>query len=421
MSRFADLFKGKLLLLVLDKVVIGAIVGGAFIIYDRTTTEETRNYEEKRLETQLQFERARLLKEFLPAIQDPQTSPITRRYLLRSAILTKSLDADTAFSIGRDFLYGKIPEDRYKEFVSYTLPGSIGAFARRGVEIAREWHSALGGFPRLDAKFNPLNDVEHFPEGTSSFIKEARLLRDLLYGNLPAFEDFQSSELSKEDKIRDSLFGLFVLLQTSDSQNARRLSRIRDDILRLLGMIIRLWQSNGNDLEAQNHLEMQFLNANRSSEQLKRAMVLVALLRWISDREDGLASSAFARVLGKVAVGELPKDDADVVEEDSIYWLRWDAAGALYQAKDQATAAVPMIVQFLETFRDRLIMAENEKQLQEVSTEYQSGKIVRVLVWVLGNVGTSESKQSLQELLQFSDDQFAHFPSLKEDLQHALE
>ncbi len=421
MSHLADSFRGKLLLLILDKFVIGAIIALAFVCYERYKTEETRKYEEKRSEIQLQFERARLLKEFLPIIQNSDTNPVTSSYLLHSAILTNSLNADAAFDIGRDFLYGKLSENRYKEIVSATLPESIGAFARRGVQIAKEWHSALGSFPHLDASFNPLSGIEDLPKEASSIIKEARLYRDLLYDNLTAFDNFESLELLQEDQIRDNLFGLFVLLQTSDFQKARKLSQRPENVLQLLGMIVRLWQRGGKDQEAESYLEAQFEEAGKSKERLHRAMVLVALLRWISAKEDGLKSSAFARILGKIAVGSLPQIGITAAEGGSVYWLRWNAAEALYLAKDQAANSVPIIVQFLESFRDRLAMAESRDQLREVSNRYHSGKIVRVLISVLGNVPTNEAKRTLQVLLKLEDDRLRHFPLLKENLQHALE
>jgi hypothetical protein len=69
-ENFADSFNGKLLLLLIDKIVIGAIIAFAFLLYDRYKTADTRKYEAERARTQLSFERSRLLKEFLPVIDD---------------------------------------------------------------------------------------------------------------------------------------------------------------------------------------------------------------------------------------------------------------------------------------------------------------------------------------------------------------
>lgn len=432
MSAFADSFWGKFLLIVLDKIVIGAIIAVAFVCYELYRTKESRNYEETRIEAQreyeerraeiqLDFERARLLKEFLPIIHDPQTIPITSSYLLRSAIRTNSLDGDAAFSIGSDFLYGKLSDVRYKEFVSETLPGSINALASRGVEIAKEWQSVLGSFPNLDVRFNPLNGEENFLEGSASFIKEARFLRDIMYENLSMFDNFQSTELAKEDKIRDSLFGLFVLLQTTDLQRARELSHKPDDILSLVGMIVRLWRSMGNDEEAEVNLEAQFNAIGNSADQFQRAKVLVALFRWITASEGGLRSPAFVKILGRIAVGELPSGSIGGVDEGDIYWLRWNAAEALHLAEDNVATAAPLIMQFLESFQTNVVQADSQEKLREISNQYQSGKILRLLVSVLASVGTDEAKQLLQTLFQMQDGIFAHFPFLKEDLRRALD
>ncbi len=432
MSSFADSFWGKFLLIVLDKIVIGAIIAVALVCYEHYRTEENRNYEElrteaqrdyeeRRSEIQLDFERARLLKELLPVIQDPHTIPITSSYLLRSAILTNSLDGDAAFSIGRDFLYGRLSESRYREFVSDTLPESIDALANRGVEIAKAWQSVLGSFPNLDVRFDPVSGQENFPKGSSSFIQEARLLRDILYENLAVFESFQLSELASENKVRDSLFGLFVLFQTTDLEKAYELSQQPDDILKLVGMVVRLWRSGGNDEEAEGHLVAQFETIGRSADKLQRAKVLVALFGWISAQEDGLASPAFARILGKIAVGEIPRSGIDSADKASLYWLRWGAAEALVEAGDKATTSAPVIVQFLEGFREYLATTSGEDELKEASNIYQSGKIVRLLVRVLGKVGTDKEKRLLRALLDLPEDIFAHFPFLMEDVRHAIE
>ena len=45
-------FKGKSWLLVIDKLIIGALIALAFVLYDIYRTTETRQYEEKRAEIQ---------------------------------------------------------------------------------------------------------------------------------------------------------------------------------------------------------------------------------------------------------------------------------------------------------------------------------------------------------------------------------
>ncbi len=61
-------FRGKLYLLVLDKVVIGALIAIAFLVYDRWKTEEVRRYTVAQEETQLGFKRAEYVKQLVPIV-----------------------------------------------------------------------------------------------------------------------------------------------------------------------------------------------------------------------------------------------------------------------------------------------------------------------------------------------------------------
>lgn len=422
MENFADTFKAKLWLLVVDKIVIGAIIAIALFVYDQHKTEDARTHqalqdrkqelrEQRQTELQLQFERSRLVKEFLPVIQDPKVDLVTRAYVLRSAVLTESLDAEAAFEIGQDFLRAGLSASHYKRIVSATLPSGIGAFAKRGVQISKEWHDSLGGFPNFDTLFNPVSGVEHLPQD-AAFITEGRLLRDVLYENLNALDGCTCPELSVGEQIPAHLFGLFVLLQTSEVRKATELSLRPEKALKLLGMVFRLWQPE-TDTEAAAYLEKEFSGAAVSGAHLRRRSVLLEIARVSS-------SPAFTRLLAKIAVGQLPEDDAEAKDNSSVYWLRWNAAEALLLAEAGAIDAVPTIVEYLETFREALASAEDHDQRDAVSNKYQSGKIVRVLVSVLRNVSTDESKRTLQGILDQGEDRLRYFPFLKADLEYAL-
>ena len=179
MENFGDTFNGRLLLLIIDKIVIGAIVAIAFFFFDKHKTKDARKHQARQAEVQLQFERSRLIKEFLPVIQDDSMDLVTRGYVLRSAVLTRSLDADAAFEIGQDFLRAGLSENHYKRIVSATLPDSVAAFARRGVQIENEWHGAMGTFPELDTTFNPVGCGSSSSGGPTSLLRPRRGRRQL--------------------------------------------------------------------------------------------------------------------------------------------------------------------------------------------------------------------------------------------------
>jgi len=416
----ASTLEEKVLLLVVDKLIIGAIIAIAFVIYDRMTTADSREYQDRQLQIQLQMERAKLLQDFLPVIQDPALDLVTRGYVLRSAVLTESLDAAAAFELGQHFLRSGLEDNHYERIIGATLPNGIGAFSQRGVQIAIDWYETFGRFPRLDVIFDPLSGAENLPSG-SEFVVEGRLLRDILYDNLAKLDHCVCPEISSDEQIPEHLYGLFVLLQTSNLTMADELSRSSSKALQLLGMVIRIWQREGyGDQEALDYLEDELSGAAVSEQRFRRAEVLISIIRWISNKPSGLGSRAFVEILAKIAVGKLPLDTGTVVEDSDLYWLRWSAAEALVLAEDHAEAALPEIVSFLEDFYRDLAVEMDSERIAAVSTDYNSGKIVRLLVDVVANTNAHSAEDVLRDMLSLGNDKLSYFPFLESNVERAL-
>lgn len=415
----SELLKHPLFLLVVDKLIIGLIIAAAFFWYDRYKTIESRKYQKEQQKIQRQFERSRLLKEFLPIIRDSKVDLVTRGYVLRSAVLLRALDAAAAFEIGQDFLRAGLQENHYKRVVSAMLPHSIGAFSARGTQIAREWREALGSFPFLRTRFDPVSGVENLPPNLAPFVIEGRLLGDVVYENLGSFAKCECPDLTDE-QFPAHLPGLFVLLLTPDPQRVDELVRTGQKNLELLGRVFRRWQRGDDDWESKNYLESELRTALDSPTAMRRATVLVDALGWASASEGGLGSSAFSGLLARVATGSLfPRSSvAAAVEEGPLYWLRWTAAEALHGTPD-VSDAVQAIQDHLRAFATDLSRADSRGQLRRVSAEYESGKIVRVLVSVLGNAPGADLLV-LQELLDLGQDRLRDFPFLASDLERVL-
>lgn len=411
----AEKFGHKVWLLIIDKIVIGAVIALAIFLYDGYKTKNEREYRDLQAQTLLRIERSTLLKEFLPIIQDNNRDLVTRGYVLRSAVVVGALDADAAFEIGQDFLRLGLSANHYQRILPEMLPDGIGAFSRRGVQIAIDWYDRFEYFPNLDVVFDPWSGSEHLPEGVD-FVTEGRILREVLYDNLHKFEDCDCPELYMEHQIPNYLYGLFVLLKTTDRRRAEELSRNDKEALRLLGMVIRMLQSDADgDRVAEKYVEDEFRNAGLTNERGRRADVLLAIMRWASNRSQGLGSAGFTNLLAKVAVGELPEAD-----DGSYYRLQWDAAEALLLAEDGAAEASDEIVFFLESFRQKLTGDLSGDQLHRLSREYVSGKVVRVLVDVLSNISTDYSDQVLRGILELEDEKLQYFPFLREGVERAL-
>ncbi len=137
----SESFKGKLWLLIIDKVFIGALIAAAFFLYnvhrasetreyEKNRIAETRKYEEKRAQVQLDFERARLLKEFMPLITDRKLKVVDRGYMLRTALATKSLDSEAGVEIGREMIDEGISEHHFRRIMALALPDGLPAIVR---------------------------------------------------------------------------------------------------------------------------------------------------------------------------------------------------------------------------------------------------------------------------------------------------
>ena len=90
---------GKLFLLVVDKLFIGAILAGAFVIYDYWKTEEVRKYNQIIQTAQDNFKRAEFTKELLPIVLSQKENVSIRIEVLGSLIRTGSIEESSAFDI----------------------------------------------------------------------------------------------------------------------------------------------------------------------------------------------------------------------------------------------------------------------------------------------------------------------------------
>lgn len=99
-----ETFRGKLYLLVLDKVVIGALIAIAFLVYDQWKTQEIRRYASAQEETQLGFRRAEYVRQLVPIVLDSKQDILYRAHSLGALVETKSIDANSAVNFAQKLL-----------------------------------------------------------------------------------------------------------------------------------------------------------------------------------------------------------------------------------------------------------------------------------------------------------------------------
>jgi len=155
-------FKGKIWLLVVDKVIIGALIGFVLLSYSVIKTNEERSYIEKREEIQLSIKQAELKKQFLPIVLDNSKNVRERVHSLISLIQTNSIDSYGAISLAGDILedsklnpsgyleWEKHPDLRYLKYELYkiapdALPGLLDKYLTEYAYHLEDFHHSQQG------------------------------------------------------------------------------------------------------------------------------------------------------------------------------------------------------------------------------------------------------------------------------------
>ena len=98
-STDPDSMRGKLLLLLVDKLFIGAILATAFVIYDSWKTTQTDEYNRFVQNAQHDFKRTEFTSELLPLVLDKNQDINIRMEILGSLIRTESIEPSSATRI----------------------------------------------------------------------------------------------------------------------------------------------------------------------------------------------------------------------------------------------------------------------------------------------------------------------------------
>ena len=114
-------YRQQVLLLVIDKVIIGALIAAAFVLYDTWKTEELRRYDDGRRETDLEFTRSGHVREFLPVVMDSQGNPLLRIEALAALVDTQSISSETAVRLANRLIVDGILEATSIEVTPYSV------------------------------------------------------------------------------------------------------------------------------------------------------------------------------------------------------------------------------------------------------------------------------------------------------------
>ena len=190
-----DSFEGKVLLLIVDKLVIGIVIALAFVGYDIWKTFDERDYRE---EIELPLKRAEYVKELVPMVLDNDRDVLIRGQALSALVETHSISADSAVTLAQSLLLADL----------------------------------LGAGRYFISRVNPVNEEVRtytFLPGTQDHVLLTTLL-DVMPEGLPLLLRVYSNTHNQYRRIRDS---------NSSSEERRTLLRILNDTM---GFWIRLFK-----------------------------------------------------------------------------------------------------------------------------------------------------------------------------------
>lgn len=432
----ADSFRGKLYLLIVDKLAIGAIIACAFVAYDTWKTSADRQYADAAKLVQLDFERAKLVKEFVPAIADQQTNIVTKAYLLRSAIVTGAIDPETGVELGRALIPAGLEESHFKRVMAAAMPSGIPAVSRHALAMANKWRETHADAFTPTAMINPESGRESIPDDMKAQIQEARLWRAVLLEAAPAITE-SFVPLQSDAGLSKTIFGLFVLVNPGSQPEAIDLSHSSSRGISAIGHLSRVL-FDPRDEEAARQVGRVLSIATPTKDNISLSSATLGVLLEYGPPRGGPIADSLARLLTQV-----PPATGTPSVRSAFYWLQWRSADLLdAMARSEETvrlrlkkvnpsakssdwagvnAASGTLLADLKQFTSSLQTASGESDMNRVAKRYEDGKLIRRVIALVGSVNSAEARPALQSLGAVSDDKLRNFPFLREEIARAIE
>ncbi|MGA2860053.1 MAG: hypothetical protein ABSE40_24560 [Candidatus Sulfotelmatobacter sp.] len=258
-----DSFRGKVYLLVIDKVVIGALIAVALLVYDQWKTEEVRRYTAAQEEAQRAFTRAEYVKQLVPVVLDSKQDILYRGHALGALIDTHSIDAASAVHFANMLLprvLGQYPEQPYEDYFLTSMLKTMP----EGLAAAMSEYKL--GFPS-----------ESRWDGTRSWLKPRNLdlseyfWEDLLWETVRSRKDSQLELLDSDEFLARDIGVIDAMIpERLNRREADQLARRDVKALRIVGSIRLLQASKEVDPYAVTQLDSAIdpATTNRSSLEL---------------------------------------------------------------------------------------------------------------------------------------------------------
>lgn len=435
----ADSLRGKFYLLLLDKILLGAVIAIAIIVYDRFKTADQHAFEERMsiaaheleveraeladarsqslLERQLEFERARLLGESLPRILAKDREAAERAHLVRAMVRTKSLDPETAVVLVDQLTEEGLRDSDFYSVAREILPAGMPAVARIGAALAE--HVGTVG-----AVIDPVSGRE--TGAVPPEVRRARLWQRALTEAIASVQFGESVGIHSKRELAEHLYGLYALAAPGSQSGAEELSQSPSEALALVGHIQRLVFSP-EDEQALEYVSALLRLDHSHLDNLLLAKAILGTLRQAPRLPRGPIVEPIAAILV-----ERRRFDTSLLVQEEHWSLRFQAGQLLVdimdgavndlagQTSDTALQLTRSLGPSMERFRVEVLNAKNEEELNTVASAWDSGKLIRLAVDALGRAHCEEATESLSAVLELGDMKLRAFPFLAEDIRRAL-
>ena len=420
-----ETFRGKLYLLAIDKIVIGALIAMAFLVYDQWRTQEVRRYADTQEETQLAFRRAEYVKQLVPIVFD-DTKPVRyRAQSLGALVETKSIDANSAVLYAKILLDSNVLESDKRGFASPTAEDYFLTIMLKTMPL---------GLPALLDEYQHIrysqpagrrHVEERTPQNNVIFFWE-RLFWETIQGYEDSTRRYQDSAL--KGKLLDSNTILFKNLSTLRDivppltrDDAEKLAMRKVKGLRILGSIGLL--NTSNDPRAVTQLMTEIDPTSEDPRALEVAAMIILLLPYDDDGHacTGLSDRLLAIVLRRQDLAS----GREHVENERIQVLNAATSYLLHCAKFQRVAErlEPTILPVVQEFSERL---KRTSPGSRVTSNYPMGgqstvEQALILFLVRANRAPNPSPGSkteglLSEIFALPEEKLAQQSSILKDL-----
>ncbi len=208
-------FRGKIWLLAIDKIIIGAFIASAFLVYDRIKTKETRDYNKGREEIQLGFKRAEYVKQLVPVVVDTSQNIHFRAHALGALIETQSIDARSAIGFC-SLLKTAVPFEKIIKAMPAGLPSVID-------EYNSNWHYKENSNLSTE-ELNRIESIQWF-------------WRKLVLETIKQYRDSFLGLLDSDDYLQNDLPTIARMLPSLDSDEAKKWMERTVKGIRILGSL----------------------------------------------------------------------------------------------------------------------------------------------------------------------------------------